>query len=214
MKKALIFVASVFLAIFLYYAIDLAIARSQTEEKFSSFLSSEQAVLTIEDLSDYQLKALLKVEDPAFYEHNGLDINTPGAGITTITQAIVKRLYFDEFKQGLPKIRQTIIAMWAVDSLVSKEDQLNTFLNIVPFNKGGVGFSEASQYYYGKEFHELTNDEYLSLLAMLIAPRQYDIKDFPEKNQERVRRIKLVLDGKYAPRGNSDYFYEGAASIE
>lgn len=214
MKKLLLSIALIFLAIILYYAADLAIARGQTEEKFSNFLNSGQAELKVEDLSEFQLEALLKVEDPAFYEHNGMDIKTPGAGITTITQAIVKRLYFEEFKQGVAKIRQTIIAVWAVDPLISKEDQLTTFLNIVPFNKGGIGFSEASRYYYEKEFSELTEDEYLALLAMLIAPGHYDIKDFPERNQERVRRIKLVLEGKYTPQGNSDYFYEGAADIE
>lgn len=46
--------------------------------------------LDISDLSAWQLDALLKIEDPAFYRHKGVDLKTPGAGLTTITQSLVK----------------------------------------------------------------------------------------------------------------------------
>lgn len=74
--------------------------------------------------------AFLKVQDPKFRSHKGVDLTTPGAGMTTITQGLVKLLYFPGgFKPGIAKIRQTRIAAYALDDLVAKNDQFNLFLN-------------------------------------------------------------------------------------
>ena len=70
------------------------------------------------DLSKRQKEILLKVQDPGFYDHSGIDLWTPGAGLTTITQAIVKKLYFNDFKSGIAKIKQSLIARFAVNGLI------------------------------------------------------------------------------------------------
>ena len=36
------------------------------------------------------MNILIKVEDPDFYDHKGVDFKMPGEGITTITQGVVK----------------------------------------------------------------------------------------------------------------------------
>ena len=72
------------------------------------------------DLSKAQKEILIKVQDPGFYSHGGIDLSTPGAGLTTITQAIVKKLYFENFKAGIAKIRQSLIARFVVHDLISK----------------------------------------------------------------------------------------------
>lgn len=61
------------------------------------------------DLDRRQLSILLAMEDPGFYTHKGVDLKTPGAGLTTITQVLVKKLYFKEFKPGLRKIKQILL---------------------------------------------------------------------------------------------------------
>jgi membrane peptidoglycan carboxypeptidase len=70
---------------------------------------------------------LLEVEDPAFFEHGGLDFGTPGAGITTITQSLCKRVFWDEFRPGLAKWEQSLLAM-ALERELSKTDILTLFL--------------------------------------------------------------------------------------
>jgi len=43
---------------------------------------------------------------------------------------LVKLLYFpDGFQKGIAKVRQTLIARYAFDALVSKEEQLALLLN-------------------------------------------------------------------------------------
>ena len=48
------------------------------------------ASIRIHDLPSGWKEIILKVEDPGFYEHNGVDLSTAGAGLTTITQGLVK----------------------------------------------------------------------------------------------------------------------------
>ena len=107
---------------------------------------------------------LLAVDDPTFYRHHGLDSRTPGAGCTTITQGVVKFLFFDGFRPGLlrwRKVHQTIIAL-AFDARVSREEQLRLFVdNAYLGNQRGQsvrGFLEASAAYFDKSFAQLSDD--------------------------------------------------------
>ena len=105
-------------------------AQSNTEKLFNPFKSPEFTGIKWNDLSDWQKSSLLKVEDPNFFSHNGIDYDTKGAGLTTITQAVVKKLYFIHFTPGFKKIEQSLIARYAVHPAVPKEVQLTAFLNV------------------------------------------------------------------------------------
>ena len=172
-----------------------------------------QAKITTKDLSARQTIILLAVEDPNFYNHHGVDFETPGAGWTTITQALAKQFYFSDFEQGFMKIKQTLCARFALDPLVDKETQLTLYLNLMYFGNGAYGLSDAADCYFGKSVAELTEDEYIALIACLIDPEHLNTKDHPSANAQRVRRIKRLLSGAYSPRGLFDITYEGADSI-
>jgi len=103
------------------------------------------------------------VEDPHSFEHGGVDFSTPGAGITTITQGLVKHLYFDQFKPA--------------------------------------------KVYFHKSFAQLTEDEYIAIVAMIIAPETFNIEKFPDRNKARANRIKRLISGEYKPRGLFDLYY-------
>lgn len=49
----------------------------------------------IASLSQDRIDILLTVEDPTFWTNDGLDFETPGQGLTTLSQGLAKRLYFD-----------------------------------------------------------------------------------------------------------------------
>ena len=70
-----------------------------------------------------------------------------------------------------------------------------------------VGFGKATQLYYGKPFQSITEDEYISLVAMIIAPKTFHIKNHPDWNAERVTRIKKLIAGEYKPKGLMDMYY-------
>jgi membrane peptidoglycan carboxypeptidase len=204
----------VILLVFLLSYLTTAVLRSRdyTRDVVLSALRRRTYDLRIEDMTQKQIDILLAVEDPAFFRHKGVDFRTPGAGITTITQALVKKLYFKRFRPGIRnKILQTLFARFALHPNVSKEDQLRLFINIVYLGrseKGSVyGFEEAARAYFKKPFQELTEEEYIALVAMIIAPGTFHVQNHPEWNAERVRRIQALLSGKYKPRGLMDLYY-------
>jgi membrane peptidoglycan carboxypeptidase len=196
-----------------YYTVEVIRARQATPSMVQAAMKSDGMLLDLSDLSPRQMEILLAVEDPNFYQHPGWDFRTPGAGMTTITQGLVKIYYFDHFRQGLPKIRQTLIARFALDPLVSKEDQLRLFINEARLGHvdgaAVLGFETASQAYFGKAFSEINEAEYISLVAMLAGPGTFNVAYRPEANQERARRISRLVAGECTPSGWGDWRLEG-----
>lgn len=195
----------------LYYAYEINIARAQTPALVAQAQQSYFKTAHLAKLSPAQLNILLAIEDPKFYKHHGVDLTTPGAGMTTITQGLVKLLYYPAgFKQGIAKIRQTLIAQYALDALVSKEIQLELFLNLAYFgHQHGEeikGFAQAAQVYYKKELTALTEPEFIGLVAMLIAPNKF--KPTTVLHIERVERIQAYLSGQYQPKALLDTQYD------
>ncbi len=164
-----------------------------------------------EEISKLRREWLISIQDPNFSAHNGFDLNTPGADLTTITQSIVKKLYFKSFKPGFSKYRKTLIAIFVVDKELSKREQFEVFINSsymgIFQGKEIYGFFEAAKVYFNKNISEIIDDEYLSLIAMLIGPNLYDISSERIKNTERVFKIKSVLSGKYIPKNLMDVYY-------
>ena len=197
-------------AVLIYYCVVVITARTNTPDLIESILASDSIDMTQEDLSLEQKDILIKIEDPGFYSHNGVDFATPGAGWTTITQGLAKKLYFENFEQGLMKIKQTLCAWLALDPLADKDTQLTLYINLMYFGNGVQGLHDAAQYYYGKAVSDLTRDEYISLIACLISPEELNAVDHPAENAQRSARIRKVLSGEYTPQGLFDITYEDA----
>ncbi len=212
LKMFIYFLLGTFVLIVLYSGYVILQAKDDTPAVFAQALKPENIKISLKDFGKARLDMLLKIEDPSFYSHAGVDYDTPGQGLTTIPQAMVKYLYFKDFKPGFAKLKQSLIAAFALTPLVPKKDQLVVFINTAYLgheNKKPVkGFVEAAKVYFNKDFQALSDDEYLSLVAMLIAPNGYHIKRFSQKNAKRVARIKTVLSGAYKPKSLTDLYYD------
>lgn len=189
----------------------LAQADEETLAIFAPFVAPDEGLLAWSDLSERQLEILLLVEDPKFWTHNGIDTRTPGAGITTITQALVKRLYFENFTKGpLNKLRQSRIARNRVHPNVAKETQLNAFLNLAYFGHSeGVdilGFEAAAQHHFSKPIGSLEEREYILLVGSLIGPNRW--KAGTDDGEERADRIERLLAGDCVLKKNNDVYLE------
>ncbi len=165
-----------------------------------------------ENLGDVHLKQLLMVEDPAFRTHAGVDFSSPGAGMTTITQSLSKRLGFEEFKPGIAKIRQTGFA-FGLERYLSKDQILALFLNTVEMGPGPdgwmTGMFAASERLYGKRLENLDDGRFLQLLAVLVAPAKYNLQEPGKGLHERTDRIRRLVDGACTPTGWRDVWLQG-----
>ncbi|RCI80089.1 glycosyl transferase [Brucella anthropi] len=158
------------------------------------------------------LAILMTVEDPNFTNHSGVDFSTSGAGATTITQSASKRLAFEKFQPGVGKIRQTGYAM-GLESRLSKDQILALWLDTLEMGEGPegwmTGFHKASSAIYGRPPAELSNPEFIRLVAVLIAPGSYKLGENDTALNERVGRIERLVAGTCAPEGLSDVWLEG-----
>lgn len=183
----------------IYYINEVRIARRDTRALFTSALNRYGTQVSLSDISPERKKMLIAIVDPRFYTHHGVDLEKPGAQMTTLTQGLVKLLYFpDGFKQGIAKLRQSLIAKYALNSIVSKDDQLLLFLNICYLgheNDQSVnGFANGTKIYFNKDFSAISEDEFLSLTAMLSGPN--NLKPGSPANVEKLQQIKLSLYDK------------------
>lgn len=193
--------------------LDVFLARLHTPKRIEAMLKSDQCLLTLDQVGMERLQTLLTVEDPTFYENQGLDFETPGAGLTTLSQSLGKLLYFNDYRPGIRKIRLIYLTRFALFPLASKKDILTLFINYAYLgNANGHevrGFAHASESYFRKPFNQLSEDEYVSLVAMLISPNQYHVLAQKGKNRERVIRIKRCLKGQCRPLDWQDDQLEG-----
>ena len=216
-KAILKIAALLFVAILLVSAAQFVWAYWTAPRIVAQFERSAKLSLELTNFSQTRRDWLLAVADPMFYDHHGIDSRTRGSGYTTITQGLVKVLYFDHFRPGLfrwRKVKQTIIAI-AFNARVSKEEQLRLFVNVVYLGNrdghGVRGFSSASQEYFGKPFAQISDEEYLELVSMIVAPDKYNVVTHPDLNRDRVLRIKRLLAGACRASGVRDVEYADCA---
>lgn len=205
-------VGIILLGIGLFEGFAVMRARARTPRALASVAARP---LPLASFGQQRIAMALKVEDPSFFTHHGVDFSTPGQGQTTLTQGLVKFLYFDHFKPGFAKIEQSLIARYVLDPAVSKRDQLEIFINYASFGTQNGrqvrGFTDAAQTFYGKPYAQLSDHEFLTLVAMLMGPNTLDPIRHPRENAERTARIEKLLAGKCAPLGHDDNSYPACA---
>ncbi len=216
MNKVIGFVFAVILMAALLYAASAYVSASSNADQFrqraKNLIDTGRGASA---LGEDRLQLLLRVQDPAYYHHNGVDINTAGAGLTTVTQSLSKRLAFNEFKPGIGKIRQTTYAL-ALEKHLTKDEILALFLDTVPMGRGPdgwtVGFFESSQSFYGVPPHELSHSQFIELISVMIAPRLLNHISRNKKFTERLNRIDRLHSGECQPKNNKDVWFEACAS--
>lgn len=166
------------------------------------------------DLSESQRALLLLAQDPGYFDHNGVDLSSPGVGLTTMTQALSKRLAFDEFKPGVSKLRQTIFAI-SLEKQLTKQEIFTLFLDEVHLGRFDgewtTGIFNAAERLYDKSVPELSDQEFTLLVAVMIAPGKLSAETPGAELTERVRRIRALYAGECEPTGPRDVWLEGCA---
>jgi len=162
-----------------------------------------------------RIEILLEVEDPGFWRHGGIDMSTPGAGRTSITQSLSKRLGFDRFRPGLRKIRQSGYAL-GLERGLSKPQILALFLDTAEMGPGRngrwvKGFYTASLDHFGRLPAALEQKQFLALLAVMVAPREFSLGRPDPALDERVARIERLIAHQCRPNGHNDVRLEGCA---
>ncbi len=128
--------------------------------------------------------AVVSAEDGRFYVHHGIDwdevqkvvdesgeTGKPMRGASTITQQLVKNLFFTTHRNPLRKAVEYTLAPLA-DAILGKRRTLELYLNIVEWGPGVWGAEEAAKYHYRSSAASLDRDQAARLAACLPAPRK------------------------------------------
>jgi monofunctional glycosyltransferase len=163
-----------------------------------------------------RMAMLLAVKDPAFSSHYGLDITTPGAGATTITQSLAPAVGIADLTPALRKVRQTGYAV-GLEAGLTKPQILALFLDRVPMGPGPDGawidgLFAASAAHFGAAPDSVPPEAFLQLVAVMIAPEALALTrpDAPDLI-ERVTRISALTEGRCTPDGHDDVWLTGCA---
>jgi len=167
------------------------------------------------NLPKRRVAMLLRVEDPTFWSNDGVDFSTSGAGMTTISQSLGKRIFFEHFKPGFRKGELLALTRFALVPQVAKDKILKAWLARTYLGtrngRSVTGFADGARTWIGKPLRDLDDREFLTLVAMLPAPDRLKPTRDLAGNRERVRRIERLLSGTCQPAGLRDVMLEGCA---
>ena len=167
-------------------------------------------ILTKAEMGDYLPKAFVSIEDERFYKHHGVDIKRTSAAVatflfhrgessfggSTITQQLVKNITNEKEDSGtagaVRKIKEMVRA-YQVENILSKDQILELYMNIIFLGGNVNGVGMASKYYFNKEASDLSLAESAYIAGITHSPNFY--KPFDEKpNTETInKRTKTVL---------------------
>ncbi len=153
-------------------------------------------------------EALVAIEDTNFFEHNGVNIDAIlraiikdikamalVEGASTLTQQLVKTMILTRDKKIIRKIKEILLSL-RLESLLTKEEILERYLNQVYFGHGYYGIKTAALGYFKKELDQLNLKEISMLVGLPRAPSFYD----PTKNlkyaliraNQVIKRLKTL----------------------
>lgn len=158
----------------------------------------------------YLKEAVVAVEDDAFYSHKGLDykgilrafwVNIISLDIkqggSTITQQLARSLFLTPEQTILRKLKEAILAR-RIESILSKDQILEVYLNQIYLGRGAYGVQSASQIYFGKDVRYLTLSESALLAAIIRSPALYSPYLYPDRVKMRQKFVmKRMMEEGY-----------------
>jgi penicillin-binding protein 1A len=153
------------------------------------------------------IDALIATEDRRFYDHHGIDFRrTVGAffntlrgdlqGGSTITQQLARNLYPEEIGRAATltrKLKEAITAV-KIESVYTKREILETYLNTVPFLYNAFGIEMAARTYFDKSAEELNVLEAATLVGMLKATSTFNPVKYPERAKQRRNLVLAQME--------------------
>ena len=173
--------------------------------------------VSLDEIPNSLVEAVVSVEDQRFYEHHGLNYLRMGralvenafkgkivAGGSTITQQLAKNVFLTQERTYSRKFKELILAK-KIERVYSKEEIMEQYLNHIYFGDGAWGVQRAAQTYFGKDVSELTMNESATLAGVIKAPSNLSPRKDLEKSLKRRNLVlSLMLSEQYSSQEEYD----------
>jgi penicillin-binding protein 1B len=174
-------------------------------EEIMQFFGQERErrqLVSIEQVPEHLIRAVMAAEDHRFFEHFGVDWRgilravvtnlRTGAirqGGSTLTQQLAKNYFLTPARTITRKIKEVILSV-IIELKYGKREILEIYLNEIYLGqKGSVainGIGEASYFYFGKPVKHLTLSEAAIIAGLIKAPNHYSpYRDIARCNSRR-----------------------------
>ena len=179
-----------------------SVVLSSDGQELAVFKRANRDWVKLADISPKVIDALIATEDHRFYQHHGMDLKrTVSAffhtlkgdlqGGSTLTQQLARNLYPEEIGRSATlsrKIREAITAL-KIESVYTKDEILETYLNTVPFLYNAYGIEMAARTYFDKSADKLDVLESATLVGMLKGTSYYNPVQNPERSVQRRNTV-------------------------
>ena len=174
--------------------------------------------IPLSEVPEHVQYAVLAAEDRDFYDHGGFSIqgitrafvnNISGGdkqGGSTITQQYVKNAYLTQEQTWTRKLRELVLSV-KLETVESKDQILEDYLNTIYFGRGAYGIEAASEAYFGKKTAKLTLEEGAALAAVIQSPGNFEPSLYPDELQARWN---YVLEGMLSEGWITQQEYQNA----
>lgn len=183
--------------------------------EWARFQVDRKEPITISAVPEHVIQAFIAAEDRSFFKHTGISCRgiirslfvnlyhrKKIQGASTITQQLVRMLYFDPEKTFIRKIKEQIVSLM-LEQQLSKHQILELYLNNVYFGCGIYGIQAASQRFWNCSVQDVTIDQAAVLASIMKSPGHYCPLLFPLSCQER-RNVVLhaMFQCEFITRGD------------
>lgn len=164
----------------------------------------KRTLVSLSQIPEFLIKAVLAAEDKSFFEHQGLDfraivravlydlkLKKPIQGGSTITQQLIRSYFLTRKKTLKRKTREIILAL-ELERKYSKEQILEWYLNLIPFGGNIYGVEEAAKAFFGKHIWEINPPQATILASLIKAPSR--LSPYGPNREELLKRKDYILE--------------------
>ena len=206
-----------------------------SDEEVLAVLSGKEnrKILSKSEMGEYLPKAFVAIEDKRFYEHKGVDLKrsslavvsfilhrgeSASGGGSTLTQQLVKNITNEKDDSGLKgairKVKEMVRAT-QVEKILSKDQILELYMNIIYLGGNVNGVGMASEYYFSKTPTELSLAESAFIAGVTHSPNGYNPFVENPKTEKIIKRTKTVLyQMKVQGKISQEEYDEAVAEVE
>jgi membrane peptidoglycan carboxypeptidase len=196
-------------------------------ERIAELYWLDREEIPLEQMSPHLINAAVAGEDRRFFEHTGVDAPSIAraalgnflsgdiqSGASTLTMQLVKNIYVqrslylpteeerrEAYQQAIAtsfdrKLNEMKLAI-GLEKRFSKDEILESYLNITGFGGNTYGVQSAAERYFGKSAKSLTPAEAASLIAIVQYPATRNLAN-PDNYQNNQNRRDAILRIMYS----------------
>ncbi len=182
---------------------------SDDNKPLAEFFMENRTPVSMDDVPDTLIKALIAAEDTRFYSHHGIDprgmmramfrnirARKILEGGSTLTQQLAKLLFLTPERSFTRKLKEMALAL-RIEQRYTKREILSLYLNQIYFGSGAYGVEAAAHIYFNKRAKDLNTEECALLAGLPRSPKYYSPFKSPENALSRRAYVinRMVATG-------------------